>query len=62
MYASCRLLGTMQPGNKKDSWFIYVSPGALEAVYIYVLEEKWTINSKGGIQIRHKVGLSRGED
>lgn len=48
--------------EKKDFWFIYVSPGALEAVYIYVLEEKWTINSEGGIQIRHSVGLSRGED
>ena len=52
----------MQPGEKKDSWFICVSPGALEAMYIYVLEEKCTINSKGGIQIRHKVGLSKSED
>ena len=61
MYLSYRLLGTTQPG-KEDSWFIHVGPGAFGAVYINILEEKWILNREGGIQIKHKVELSRSED
>lgn len=61
MYLSCRILEIMQLG-KENSWFIYVNPGAFEPVSTYSLGEEWIINSRGGIQIRHKVQISRSED